>query len=136
MVTKMDLKKGYDILYIKTGDKCKTGFSSRYRLEQFMVMRFGFTNAPARCQDMMNYFLMDLFDEGLVVYIDDVLIYLYTEETHDLLVKEVLKRLADNDLVILSEKCMWSRVTVEYLGYVITLDSMEMGEEKIEAIKE
>jgi hypothetical protein len=85
---------------------------------------------------MMNHILKDLLDEGMVVYIDDILIYAKMEEKYDLLVKEVLKRLAENDLVISPEKCIWSSERVEFLGYVITPDGMEMSEDKIEAIKE
>jgi hypothetical protein len=96
-----------------------------------MVMPFGLTNAPATLQDMMNHFLKDLVDEGVVVYIDDIVIYTKMEEKQDLLVKEVLKRLAENDLVITPEKCIWSSERVEFLGYVITPDGTEMGEDKI-----
>jgi hypothetical protein len=71
-----------------------------------------------------------------VDYIDDVLIYAKMEEKHDLLVKEVWKRLAENDLVISPEKYIWSSERVEFLGYIIIRDGMEMSEDKIEAIKE
>jgi hypothetical protein len=60
-------------------------------------MPFGLTNTPATFQDMMNHILKDLLNEGIIVYIDDVLIYAKMEEKYDLLVKEVLKRLAKND---------------------------------------
>jgi hypothetical protein len=116
------MKNGYHLIRVKKGDEWKTGFRCRYGLYEFMVMPFGLTNAPATCQDIMNHILKDLLDEGVVVYIDDVLIYAKTEEKHDLLVKEVLKRLVENDLVIFPEKCKWSSERVEFLGYVITPD--------------
>jgi hypothetical protein len=134
--TKMDLKNGYHLIRVKNGDEWKTAFRCRYGLYEFMVMPFGLTNAPATFQDMIHHILKDLLDEGVVVYIDNVLIYAKKEEKHDLLVKEVLKRLAENDLVISLEKCIWSSERVDFLGYVITPDSMEMPEDKIEAIKE
>jgi predicted transcriptional regulator len=69
-----------------------------------MVMPFGLTNIPAAFQDIMNHVLKDQLDEDVMVYIDDVLIYAKTQEKHNLLVKEVLKRLLENDLVISQEK--------------------------------
>jgi hypothetical protein len=57
---------------------------------------------------MMNHILKDLLDEGVVVYIDNVLIYANMEKKYDLLVKEVLKRFAENDIVISPEKYIWS----------------------------
>jgi hypothetical protein len=101
-----------------------------------MVIPFRLSNPSATFQDMMNHNLKDLLDEGVVVYIDHGLIYAQMEEKYDLWVKEVRKRLADNDLVISLEKCMWSSDTVEFLGYLITTDGRDMGEEIIEAIKE
>jgi hypothetical protein len=101
-----------------------------------MVIPFSLTNAPATLLDMINHILKDLLDEGVIVYIDNVLIYAKTEEKHDLLVKEVLKGLAENDLVISPKKCIWSSARVECLGYVISPDGKKIAEDKIEAMKE
>jgi hypothetical protein len=63
------------------------------------------------------------------------LIYAKDEEEHDRLVEEVLKRLSQNDLVISAEKCTWSTQRVEFLGYVITPEGMEMANDKVETIQ-
>jgi hypothetical protein len=76
---------------VKNGDEWKTAVWCCYSLYKFMVMPFGLTNAPDTFYDMMNHILKDLLDEGVVLYIDNVLMYAKTEEKHDLLVKEVLK---------------------------------------------
>jgi hypothetical protein len=73
--TKIDLKNGYDLIGIKEGDEWKPAVDCHYGLYQFPVMPFGLTNAPARFQDMMNHILKDLLDTGVVIYIDDILIY-------------------------------------------------------------
>jgi methionyl-tRNA synthetase len=69
-------------------------------------MPCGLTNTPATYQDMMNHIFRDMLDQGVIAYIDNILIYAKTEEKHDELVKEVLKRLEENGLVILPEKCV------------------------------
>ena len=38
-------------------------------------MSFGLTNAPATFQDLINDTLKELLDEGVVAYLDDILIY-------------------------------------------------------------
>jgi hypothetical protein len=65
-----------------------------------MVSAVDLKNTPATFQDMMNRIMKDLLDEVVVVYIDNVLIYATLEGIHDLHVKEVLKRLAENELII------------------------------------
>jgi len=64
-------------------------------------MFFGMTNSPATFQAMMNKILRDLINEGKVAaFIDDVLVGTETEEGHDEIVEEILRKLEENDLYI------------------------------------
>ena len=56
------------------------------------------------------------------------------EKGHDKLVKEVVKRLADNDLYVKSEKCKWKVKEVRFLGVVIGPKGIKMEKEKIEGV--
>jgi len=70
-----------------------------------MVMFFRLTNSLAMFQAMMNELLRDLINTGKVVaFIDDAIIGMETEEGHEELVAEVIKRLEENDLYIKPEK--------------------------------
>jgi len=97
-------------------------------------MPFGLTNAPSTFQDMMNHILSDMLDMGTLAYMDDILVYANTEEKHDEMVREVLKRLQNNGLAISPEKCIWKAQEVEFLGYIIGRNGIRMLEEKVEAI--
>jgi len=56
---------------------------------------------------MINKILRDLLNKGKVAaFIDDVLVGTETEEGHDEIVEEILKRLEENDLYIKLEKCV------------------------------
>jgi len=69
------------------------------------VIFFGLTNSPATFQAMMNELLRDLINTGkIAVFIDDVIVETETEEGHDELVAEVIKRLEENDLYVKPEK--------------------------------
>jgi len=71
-----------------------------------MVIFFGLTNSPATFQTMMNELLRDLINTGKVaIFIDDVIVRTESEERHNELVEEVIKRLEENDLYIKLEKC-------------------------------
>jgi hypothetical protein len=118
----------YHWIRVKNGDEWKTSFQCRYGLYNSIVMPFGLNNVLAVFQHM-NHILKVLHNEGVIVYINDVLIYTQTEEKHDLSFNKVLKRLAQNDLVISVEKCTWSSEQVEFLGYVLTPNRIEMADE-------
>ena len=69
-------------------------------------MFFWMTNLPAMFQRMMNEIMRDFINEGKVaVFVDDVLVRTDSEEGHDEIVEEVLKRLEENDLYVKPEKC-------------------------------
>ena len=70
------------------------------------VMFFGLTNSPATFQAMMNELLRDLINTGKVAaFIDNMIVGTETEEGHDELVVEVIKRLEENNLYVKPEKC-------------------------------
>ena len=71
-----------------------------------MVMFFGLTNSLVTFQTMINKILWDLINTGRVArFINDVIIGTEMEEGHDKLVKEVIRRLVENDLYVKPEKC-------------------------------
>jgi len=100
-------------------------------------MYFGFSNAPATFQSMMNNILGDLIRIQLVmVYLDDILIFgIYLKE-HRRLVKEVLKRLQFNDLYAKVEKCFFEQSSIKYLSVIISENKVQMDEEKLSGVLE
>ena len=101
------------------------------------VMFFGLMNSPAMFQAMMNELLRDLTNtEKVAVFIDDVIVETETEEGHDELVAEVIKRLEENNLYVKPEKCKWKVRKVDFLGVVIGLEGIKMEKEKIKGILE
>ena len=99
------------------------------------VMYFGLTNFPTTFQTIMNDLFRDLINQGdIATFIDDILVATDTEEGHDKLVEEVLKRLEENDLFVKPEKCKWKVREVEFLGVIISPKGVEMQKEKIKEV--
>jgi len=79
---------------IKEGDKWKAAFTTPEGPFEPTVMFFGLTNSSVTFQAMMNKLLRDLINTGKVVaFIDDVIVGTETEEGHDEVVAEVIRRL-------------------------------------------
>jgi len=98
-------------------------------------MFFGMTNLPATFQAMMNEILRDLINKGKVaVFVDNVLIGTETEEGHDEIIEEILRRLEENDLYIKLEKYMWKVRKIGFLGVVIGPNGIEMEKEKVDGV--
>jgi len=86
---------------------------------------------------MMNDLLRDLVvKEKVAVFIDNVVMVTETEEGHDEIVEEVLRRLEESDLFVKPEKCVWKVREVGFLGVIIGEDGVRMEKEKVQGVIE
>ena len=85
---------------------------------------------------MMNEILRDMIDLGVVMYLDDILIYSENEQDHVALVKRVLECLQEHQLASASDMYEWHRSRVNFLGYIISPEGVEMDQEKIRTVVE
>ena len=100
-----------------------------------IVMFFGMTNLPAIFQAMINEILRDIINKGKVAaFVDDILVGTETKEQHNKIVKEVLRRLEENDLYIKPEKYTWKVRKIGFLEVVIGLNSIEIEREKVDRV--
>ena len=84
---KLDLKRGINLIHNTKGDKWKTAFTCRYGLFEYMVMPFGLSNAPVTFQRYINDILREYINRGVVVYIDNIMIYTETLDEYIKLVQ-------------------------------------------------
>jgi len=133
--TKIDLRWYYNNVRIKEGDEWKVVFMTPEGSFEPTVMFFGLTNSPAIFQAMINKLLRDLINTGRVVaFIDDVIIRTESEEGHDKLAAEVIKRLEENNLYVKLEKCKWKVREVGFLGVVFGADRIKIEEVKVKGV--
>jgi len=70
------------------------------------VIFFRLTNFQAMFQTIMNKILQDLINTGKVAsLINNVIVGIEEEKGYDEIVEEVVKKLAENNLYVKSEKC-------------------------------
>jgi hypothetical protein len=132
--TKIDLRSAYHLVWIAEGDEWKTAFQTRYGSYEWLVMPEGLTNAPAAFQCFVNSIFSNMLDICVIVYLDNILIYSQDLASHKQHIREVLKQLRKHRLYAKPEKCEFHSSSVEYLGYLLSLDGLTMLSEKIQAI--
>jgi len=133
--TKLDLRWGYNNIRIREGDEWKAVFTMHIGAYELTVMYFGLTNSLATFQMIINDLFWDLINQGdTATFIDDILIATDTEEGHNELVEEVLRRLEENDLFVKPEKYRWKVRKIEFLGVVIGPKGVEIQREKVEGV--
>ena len=100
-----------------------------------IVMFFGLTNSLVTFQAIINDLLRDIIEAGdIVVFIDNVMVGTETEEGHDDIVKEVLRRIVKNNLFVKLEKYIWKVKEVRFIEVVIGPDRVKIEKEKVQRV--
>ena len=105
-----------DKLRFHDEDVPKTAFRTRYGHFEFVVMPFGLTNAPAAFMDLMNRSFRPYLDQFVIVFIDDILIYLGSGEEHAEHLRIVLQTLREHRLYAKLSKCQFWLDNVAFFG--------------------
>lgn len=134
--SKMDLLKGFWQIPVKKGSRPYLAFATPLGLKQPKRMPFGIRNAPAVFQREMQRILKDRLYKGVMVYIDDILIYSATADEHEELVEWVLRRLQEEGYYAHPDKCEFFRNQVEFLGHVVSADGVAVQQHKVQRVRE
>ena len=132
--SKIDLRSGYHQLRVHEGDVPKIAFRTRYGHYEFLVMPFGLTNAPATFMDLMDRVFQPYLDMFVIVFIDDILVYLGSSEEHSEHLRIVLQTLRERQLYAKLRKCQIWLNSVAILGHVISAERVSVDPQKIEAV--
>ena len=102
---------------------------------ELIIIFFGLINSPTTFKTIINEILQDFINIGRVAsFIDDVIIGIESEEEHNKIVEEVVKRLVENDLYVKLEKYKQKVKKIGFLGVVIGPEGIKIEEEKVKSI--
>jgi len=69
-----------------------------------------------------------------MVYLDDIIIYLESKEEYGEHVKWVLKRLQEEQMLVVIKKCEFFTKKTNFVGFIIKLGQLSIDPKKIKAI--
>lgn len=115
----LDLRAGYWQIPMHQESKKITAFRCPSGLYEFQVMPFGLTNAPATFQRLMDSLFGELRYNGVLVYLDDILVHGVTfTDVHEKL-SRVFNIIDAAGLTLNLEKCQFFPKVLKYLGHVV-----------------
>ncbi len=130
----LDLTQGYLQVEVHESDKHKTAFRALGELYHFNRLPFGLCNAPPTFSRLMRKCFGDLFQNGIVMYLDDVLVYGATiSEVIDRL-QVVFTRLQKHGLKLNAKKCHFFQDQVLFLGHNVSAKGIECDNSKVKAV--
>jgi hypothetical protein len=82
----------------------------------------------------MNKVFMEYLDKFVVVFIDDILIFMKNEEEHDEHLHLVLQKLRENQLYAKLNKCEFWLKDVSFLGHIISEEGISIDPSKVKNV--
>lgn len=102
---------------------------------EYTRLPFGFSEAPADFQKRIIHILNPLIREDkVIVYIDDILVATNSVQSNLTVLKEIMSILRNHGFDLNIEKCQFLRKSIEYLGYIVSVDDITLSTRHTEAI--
>ena len=101
---------------------------------EWLVLPFGLKNAPATFHRVVQSILQDFINQGVMSYLDDIIIYAKTRENNDRLLTEVFRRLKLHNTWLKKDKCEFLKSENEFLGHIIDGQRVKPPSTKVKAI--
>jgi hypothetical protein len=133
--SKIDLRSRYHKVRIKEEGIHKTTFRRRYGHYEFVVVPFGFSNAPVVFMCLMNGIFRNYLDKFVIVFRDEIIVYSKSKKEHENQLRFVLQVLREHRLYSKLSEFSFYQEHIHYLGHIISKHGIEVDPENIESIK-
>ncbi|UYV61070.1 K02A2.6-like, partial [Cordylochernes scorpioides] len=130
--SKLDANSGFWQFGLAKESQKLTTFITPFGRFFFKRIPFGITSAPEIFQRKMTQLLGNI--EGVVCFMDDIVVYGSSLEEHNERVRQVLKKIQEEGMTLNPEKCQFGVKTVKFLGHTLSSEGLFIDEEKLDAI--
>ncbi|XP_039443104.1 uncharacterized protein K02A2.6-like [Culex pipiens pallens] len=131
--SKLDITSAFHHVELHPDSRGITTFMTSMGLMRFKRLTFGINAAPEMFQRIMCGMLAGI--EGVIVYIDDIVVFGVTKEEHDGRLEEVMAVLRENNATLNKQKCLIGVRQLDILGYNVSAAGISPSEEKIASIR-
>ena len=127
----LDLISGYWQVPLSPDAQEKSAFTTRGGLWKWKVLPFGLTSAPATFERLMEQVLRGLHWSSLLLYLDDVIVFSASFDSHLDRLATVLQRFRQANLKLKPGKCALLQKEVTFLGHVVSHQGVATDPEKV-----
>lgn len=130
----IDIGQAYYQVALDTDAQEMTAFSTKAGQFCYNRLPFGLTSAPATFQSLMHVIFEDLLFKGVIVYLDDILIYGKSREEHNGILEKVFQRILKAGFRINPDKCQFFKSSLIFLGHVISPEGVKTNNDNVQKI--
>ncbi|KAG7302949.1 hypothetical protein JYU34_012943 [Plutella xylostella] len=131
--SKLDLKNSFHQLELSQDSRYITTFICSHGLYRYKRLMFGISCAPECFQKNLERLLLHC--EGVVNFIDDIVVFGSNEAEHETRLSKTLQVLHDNDVLLNDDKCVLRAKKIEFLGHQLTCDGVKPLDKYVKTIE-
>ena len=133
----MDLKSSFWQVKMSEKSRQYTAFTvGSMGIFEFLQMPYGLCNAPATFQRLMQNCLGELNLTYALIYLDDVIVFFWTEEEHVTRLRVVFEHFREHGLKLKPSKCHFLWKEIAFLGHKVSEEGMKPRDEGLKSIAE
>ncbi|UYV78845.1 K02A2.6-like [Cordylochernes scorpioides] len=130
--SKLDANSGFHQIPLSPDCQHLTTFITPFGRYKYCRMLFGISLAPEYFQRVMSIILQGM--DGVMCYLDDILIFASDSKTHDRILRLVLRKLKEAKVTLNKAKCVFGVPRINFLGHILDEDGILPDPAKIEAV--
>lgn len=134
LFSKLDIKDAFHHIELHPDSRHITTFITGKGLFRYKRMMFGISCAPEIFQKTLERILLGC--EGVINFIDDILVYGKDQAEHDGRLKKVLDVLNTHNVLLKEDKCIYRVKSVQFLGHELSENGIKPLDKYLSAIKD
>ena len=133
--TTIDLKNGFFHVSLDKDSQKYTSFVTPTGQYEFLKLPFGLKISPIVLQKYISMIFKELMNKGIViVYMDDIIILARSLEEAWERLRMVIELTKQHRLVINCKKCRFMQKEIEYLGHIVSENTIKPSTHKTRAV--
>uniref|UniRef100_A0A8R1HVX8 CCHC-type domain-containing protein n=1 Tax=Caenorhabditis japonica TaxID=281687 RepID=A0A8R1HVX8_CAEJA len=130
----LDMANGYLQLRLDPESSYKCGFTTEDKVYAYTHLPFGLRSAASYFQRAMRTVLVGM-EQDVMMYIDDVLVFSKSFESHVQTLRKVLTRFREYNLKASPAKCEFAKKSIVFLGHEISETNYSPNQANLDAIQ-
>ncbi|MBW0500205.1 hypothetical protein O181_039920 [Austropuccinia psidii MF-1] len=134
-ITAVDASKGFHQNFLTENAKGPLRIIVHCGIFEYLRMPFDIKNAPSHYQRMINTRFPEELSQGwLVIYIDDIIVFSETWDSHLTKLERVLQKIVQVNMKISLKNCHFAYSELKALRHVVSGLSLSIDEKKVAAV--
>ena len=134
VLSSLDMQSAFNLLVLHEESRDLTAFMTHDGRWRYKRCCFGLSFIPAAFQKVMEAVLKGL--PGVMVYMDDIIVFGRDAPEHDVRLRQVLSRLRAHEVTLNEKKCLFGVSTLDFLGLTVSADGISVSTERTSGMTE